>query len=235
MSGSFSQTWYATFLDSIPAEITKAELDFVERWFPVERFRSLLDLCCGSGRHAIPLARRGYDVVGVDHDAQAIARARGRARNAAFRVHDMRDLASLGQRFDAVVNLWHSFGYFDDATNDAIVREVARILRPGGRALFDVYNRDHMERLPPSERGTRAGVEFETTRRWDGRRLRVTIDYDRGGRDEIEWRLYTPDELERMCTSAGFEPLVRCAWFDESRAPGADHARMQLVVEQPAR
>jgi cyclopropane fatty-acyl-phospholipid synthase-like methyltransferase len=68
MSGSFSQTWYATFLDSIPAEITTAELDFVERWLPVERFPSLLDLCCGSGRHATPLARR-YDRR-VDHDAR---------------------------------------------------------------------------------------------------------------------------------------------------------------------
>ncbi|MGH2900742.1 MAG: class I SAM-dependent methyltransferase [Solirubrobacteraceae bacterium] len=232
MNGSFSPAWYATFLDSIPAELTEVELAFVERWLPVGRFPFLLDLCCGSGRHAIPLARRGYEVLGVDHDAQAIARARGQESKATFRTHDMRELASLGQRFDGVVNLWHSFGYFDDATNAAVVHQVARALRPGGRALFDVYNREHMEHLPPHERGTRAGVDFETTRHWDGRRRRVTIAYDRGGRDEIEWRLYAPDEFELLSAQAGFEPLVRCAWFDESRTPSPEHTRMQFLVER---
>lgn len=235
MSATFSPTWYATFLDSIPAEITQTELGFVERWLPVERFPFVLDLCCGPGRHAIPLAHRGYEVLGVDHDADAIASARVNAGKARFQVHDMRDLTSLHERFDAVVNLWHSFGYFDDATNEAIVRQVASVLRPGGRALFDVYNREHMERLPLAEQGTRAGVAFETTRRWDGRRLRVGIDYARGGRDEIEWRLYSPDEFEHMCSEAGLAPLVRCAWFDESRAPSEEQARMQFLVERPDR
>jgi SAM-dependent methyltransferase len=230
--GDFSPTWYATFLDSIPAEITQVELGFVERWLPSERFPSILDLCCGSGRHALPLARRGYRVLGVDHNAAAIAKARGEHCDAEFRVHDMRELASLSSIFDGVVNLWHSFGYFDDATNAGVVRQVAQLLRPGGRAIFDVYNREHMERLPPSERGTRAGVEFTTTRRWEGHRLRVTIDYERGGQDEIEWRLYSANELARLCSDAGLETLQRSAWFDESLAPSPEHARMQLVVER---
>jgi len=228
----FSSTWYSTFLDSIPAEITQTEIGFVERWLPLERFPSVLDLCCGSGRHALPLARRGYRVLGVDRNADAIAKAQAEVRNATFRVHDMRDLAALGLTFDAVVNLWHSFGYFDDATNEAIVRQVAQVLRPGGRAIFDLYNREHLERLPSSEDGARAGIAFRTTRRWDGRRLRVSIDYEQGGHDEIEWRLYTAEEFGRVCAEAGLEALQRSAWFDESRAPSADHARMQFVVER---
>src|SRR5690242_1354214 len=58
---AFSGEWYATFLESLPAGITATEIAFVERQLPRAGFPSLLDLCCGPGRHAGELSRRGYD------------------------------------------------------------------------------------------------------------------------------------------------------------------------------
>ena len=230
---TFSASWYRTFLDPIEEAQTRPELDFVARNLPRNAFPSLLDVCCGPGRHAAPLAAAGYRVVGVDTNEASVQRARELGvLNAEFHVMDMRGLAALPQRFDGALSLWHSFGFFDDATNAQIVRSVLEKLRPGGRAVFDVYNRHHMRRLPTEESSERHGSRFRTTRTWRGDRLRVEIDYEAGGQDRFEWQLYSPDEFSAMCRAAGFTVLASCAWFDETLEPGPEHARMQFLLER---
>jgi SAM-dependent methyltransferase len=176
----FSARWFATFLAPIPPERTEAEVDFVVRHLPPVRFPRLLDLCCGPARHARGLAARGFQVVGVDRHEPAIEAARAlRIAGAEFHAGDMRALDALlpGAAFDGIVNLWHSFGYFDDETNQAVLRSLARLVRPGGRAIFDIYNRDHMVGLPSREVAERDGLTIETTRRWEGNRLTVHLRY----------------------------------------------------------
>jgi len=229
----FSPEWYRTFLDLIPSEQTEIELAFVERHLPLVTYPFVLDLCCGPGRHAASLVRRGYRVLGVDSNRNAVARARADApQGATFEVLDMRQLDSIHGRFDAVVNLWHSFGYFDDATNEEILRQVYAKLRSGGRAILDVYNREHLVSLPSAEWGERGGTRFEAQRTWSGSRLTVTLRYASGGSDEFEWRIYAPAELSEICSSAGFLPILSCALFDDSLEPSADYARMQFVLER---
>ncbi len=142
----------------------------------------------------------------------------------------MRNLISIGGPFDGVVNLWHSFGYFDDETKLDVLRQARTLLRPGGRAIFDIYNRDHFVSLPPEEWSERGGQRIRTQRSWNGLRHRVSIEYEGAHRDEFEWRLYSPDEFADLCSSVGLDPLMECAWFDESKRPSAEHARMQFVV-----
>ena len=230
---TFSTHWYATFLEPIASEHTAAEAALIERHLPSDAFRTLLDIACGPGRHAAFLADEGYEVVGIDKDETAIASARGRGiAGSAFHVMDMRDLASLGTTFDGAVNLWHSFGYYDEATNEAIVRSVADSLRPGGRAVFDIYNRDHMRTLPALEAHERNGVALETRRTWEGNRMCCRIAYADNPPDVFEWRLFTPPEFGRMAERNGFREILRCAWFDESIDPAPEHARMQFVLER---
>ena len=83
MPNDYSQTWFATFLDTVPPESTALEIAFLVRWLPDPPYHRVLDLCCGSGRHAGPLAARGYAVMGVDINAEALARARGAPGNTA--------------------------------------------------------------------------------------------------------------------------------------------------------
>ena len=149
MKNEFSREWYERFLAPIPEQSTAAEVALLERQLPAAEFPRLLDVCCGPGRHAHMLAARGYRVLGVDANAEAVARAQQDALpGASYRVLDMRDLDSLGERFDGVTNLWHSFGYFDDGTNEGVLRAMGRRLRPGGRVVIDVYNREHIATLP---------------------------------------------------------------------------------------
>ncbi len=229
----YSSAWYATFLETIPAAQTTNEVAFIARQLPLASHGKILDVCCGHGRHANQLARSGYRVVGIDNDAAAIERARASAaETATYRDGDMRSLDALGERFDGVINLWASFGYFDDATNEAVLRQMAGVLRPGGRALIDVYNRDHMLRLPETDTAERAGTVVTTRRSWLGNRFRVELAYATGGGDRFEWRLYTPHELSRLCAAAGLDTVLMCAWFTESLPTSAEHARMQLVLER---
>ncbi len=103
----------------------------------------LLDLACGTGRHSTLLARRGANVVGVDKTAAYISEARLKSKtlpNCRFLVGDMRRL-SFKNEFDAAINLWTSFGYFDGYSDDVkVLKGVARALKPGGLFLIDLID-----------------------------------------------------------------------------------------------
>ncbi len=117
----------------------------------------VLDAPCGEGRIAGRLARHGCDVLGVDINEQFLALACTRHPEARFEQCDMRALGHAGE-FDAVVNWFTSFGYFDAATNDAVLAGFARVLRPGGSLLVDLQNPERIARLAAPAHGTFASV-----------------------------------------------------------------------------
>jgi SAM-dependent methyltransferase len=112
----------------------------------------VLDLCSGYGRHSLELARRGFDVVGVDISEMQVRHALERAaqEHAAlgnvhprFVIGDARALPVRGP-FDAAINMFLSFGYFaTDAESQAVLDGIGRVLRRGGRLLIDFWNREH--------------------------------------------------------------------------------------------
>jgi SAM-dependent methyltransferase len=230
----FSATWYTVFLDSIPARDSDSETAFILRHLPPAHFPSLLDLCCGSGRHLVRLAAHGYQLLGIDNNPHAIAQAhRTAVPGTRFLVHDMRELDRITPLFDGILNLWHSFGYFDDATNQDILRQIRAKLRPGGRFLLDIYNRESLERFPARRQFEKEGVRVVTEYHWSGKRVRCTLTYDEGaGSDTFEWRIYTPQEIRDLSSEVGLRCLVACAWFNEQLIPSAEHTRMQFVFER---
>lgn len=118
--------------------------DLIEREIPVSDFPNILDLGCGRGRHSITLAERGYNVLGVDlskaviNKASEIANDRG-LENLRFEIGDMR--RPLDKTFDAVVNLFTSFGYFlRDNENARVVQSVEQMLNKDGAFILDYLN-----------------------------------------------------------------------------------------------
>jgi len=108
----------------------------------------VLDLACGSGDHARRLARRGLDVLGVDIAPSLVAHCREQATReelatVRFVQGDMRELA-YEDRFDAVLLLSGSFGFFDEATNRDVLARMSRALKLGGRLLIDVFDPTQM-------------------------------------------------------------------------------------------
>jgi SAM-dependent methyltransferase len=180
----------------------------------------LLDLCCGQGRHAVPLARLGYRVTGLDLSRRLLARAAGLAGDQGQRVGlveaDMRRLPFADASFDAVLNLFNAFGYLeDDAQDELVLREVARVLAPGGRFLQELANREALIRgwHDSDVVRTDGGLVVLQERTLDLRTSRDLVEYTLlhpdGRRTTLEHaiRLYTLTELEAMLGRAGLELL----------------------------
>ena len=227
---AYSRTWYRVFGAAVPEQQTAREVAFLGRALPLPDFRRVLDVPCGFGRHAAALTALGYDVTGVELDADVAGQARRRAPKAEIVVGDMRALPPLGL-FDVAVCLWASFGYWDDATNAEVLAQLAARVRPDGRLVLDVFDRAFFEpRQGVREREVR-GTRVVERHRVHDRRLHVELEY--GGsddRDAFEWRLYSPDELATL--APGLRLLLACSDWDERAAPDGSRPRYQLVLER---
>ncbi|KAA9333074.1 class I SAM-dependent methyltransferase [Hymenobacter busanensis] len=133
---------------------------------PKER---LLDLACGKGRHAIYLNQQGYNVTGIDLSPESIEHARQFANERLqFHVHDMRAPLPYGP-FDFILNLFTSFGYFDEeAENVVALRNAADALQYGGKLVIDFMNTERAVReLVAHEEKTVDGITFHLNRHLD--------------------------------------------------------------------
>jgi len=126
-------------------EATLKQVDFIIDKTGISPGASVLDAYCGYGRHCIELARRGYNVVGIDRFESYLNEARKWAESedveAEFIPMDVRKL-SFERKFDLVINMWTSFGLFDEETNASIVRKFRDCLVDGGKFFIELINRD---------------------------------------------------------------------------------------------
>jgi SAM-dependent methyltransferase len=169
----------------------------------------VLDLACGAGRHQRTLCDRGWWTVGLDLSPSLLRAARVEDRTAPLVRADMRELPFADASFALVVNLFTSFGYFrDDAQHLRVLRDVARVTRPGGWFVLDYLHAEQVRQsLVPRDERTVGTVTVEQEREIsaDGRFVRKTITLGDLGRTFVERvRLFEPEELTALCTSAGF-------------------------------
>lgn len=200
----------------------------------------VLDLACGHGRHAIPLAKRGFEVTGYDLSETFLEKARADAEAQGAGVRwiqgDMRDL-SFEAEFDAAINIFTAFGYFEDPKDDLkTLTRVRRALRPGGRFLMETLHRDALQaRFNP--RGfdrTSKGSIILHERRWDLERDvlddDVTLIRPDGSRTEYRTsvRMRSLDEYLALLREAGLEPEAWYGGLDGSPL-GLNSYRLALV------
>ena len=230
----YSADWFETFLSAADPPSVARELAFFEKHLPLPRHRRVLDVACGIGRHARALAAAGYHVLGVDISEDVLAVAREVApAGATFVQGDMSDLDSLPSDFDVCMCLWQSFGSLSDGENRDVLAGMVRRVRPGGRVLLDIYDRDALPSLPTDDVENRRGREVETTRTLAGNRFRVRIRYDGADHvDDFDWQVFTPVEIARLGESVGLRRLFTCAWFDDALTPGPEYLRMQILFER---
>ena len=216
--GYFEEEWLDEIALNIPEERTRAEVDFVLERLELGPGARVLDVACGHGRHSLELARRGFDVTGVDLSPRSIKLASEAAARegvgATFAVRDAREPGFDGE-FDAAINLFTSaLGYFEtDAENQRVVDAVARALRPGGVFLVDTINLLSLARgfqeleWEEYESGTlmleRRAFDFHTGRM----RADWTFVRTDGGRHTLthSLRVHAPHELTAMFEAAGLE------------------------------
>jgi ubiquinone/menaquinone biosynthesis C-methylase UbiE len=244
--------WYETFFERdwlelvalrISDDRTQSQVDFLVEALGVEPGARILDLACGHGRHSLELARRGYRVTGLDLSAPSLEVARQRAGADGLTVEfgecDMRDIP-FEDEFDAVVNLFTAFGYFEnEAEDERVLAAVARALHTGGVFLLDTIHPPWVYR------------HFDA-REWDEHDDGTIFLQDRSldllrGRSEAVWvavrpdgtrselrhsvRLYTLADLASMLTRAGLAVERTYGGFDGSEL-GIDSNRLIVLARK---
>ncbi|MFI6869350.1 class I SAM-dependent methyltransferase [Nocardia sp. NPDC050406] len=248
-------TWWAELYDELLAEhlLVRAEgeveptLDFLVERLDIAPGSRVFDQCCGIGSLAVPLAARGFDLVGVDQAASYIERARADARTAGvaaeFVAADACDYAPA-KPVDAVFNWWTSFGYGSDAENQRMLDRAFDALRPGGRFALDTMN------LPGVLRGFRRDTVTRRTTPLgevllvretsvdlaEGRMLKdwtYFVDGKFATRHHSSVRLYLPDTIVAMLRAAGFHDID--LYGDLSGGPlHLDSPRCILLARRPS-
>jgi SAM-dependent methyltransferase len=219
------------------------EVNFIEESLGVQEGAIILDLACGTGRHAVELGARGYNVVGYDLSVAMLARAADEAHDRNQKLNflqgDMRDMG-FEEMFDAVYCWSTSFGYFDDEKNQLVAQRIHRALRKGGMLLLDVANRDFVAKVQPSLVWFEGDgcvcmddmrVDFITSRL----KVKRMIMMDNGRTRELDYsiRLYTLHELGNMLHDVGFKIAEVSGHLATPRVfMGADSPRLLVLAEK---
>ena len=246
-------TWYVDFFRRdylnvyghlFTAERAGKEAAFIEKALRLERGARVLDLCCGQGRHSVPLAQRGFEVTGLDLNPEYLeltTQAAAAARVAIKTVTgDMREIP-FQNHFDAIVNMYSSFGYLESEADDvAVLQSAAKASKTGGHLLLDMLNREWavanyiQNDWHSGEDNTlyveRRDLDLATSRM----HVSFTIVGPDGSRRESvghNIRLYTLTEMVRLLERAGMRVLEVFGGFD-GEAYAISTRRMILCAQK---
>jgi len=248
--------WWKTFFDrdflpfnkDRPYQDTEEELNLL-RFILGERGkgRLLLDACCGPGRHAIPLSRDGWRVVGLDRSAPLLKTALGqtfeeedRAMAPSWVRADLR-CPPFRPAFRAAISMWTSIGYFEqDSENRRMIEAVYESLRPGGVFVLDLANRDCLLQRPDTLKNWwRRGDSFfleetkfdPTTSVATTRNVMVTGNTTKETAFRV--RLYSLHEITRFLLDLGF--TIREGYGGYGRQPLLLASPRMILAAEKAR
>lgn len=170
--------------------------------FDIKSHQNILDLACGKGRHAIFLNSLGYNVLGVDLSSENIKQASSFTNSKLnFLVHDMR--YPLNFKFDVIFNLFTSFGYFENPSDDIrVINTIKQSLFKDGLGIIDFMNVEYViDHLVPNEIVNSDGLSFEIGRHYDGQSIKKNIkiiDRTKTFNFEEKVRAYRFEDFEKM-------------------------------------
>lgn len=244
--------WYKTYFGKdylrknapvLPAERTAREVDGIVTLLALPAGSSILDLCCGHGRHTIALAQRGYQMTGQDLSEVFLQEAQVQAEAQNVQVHwvhsDMRNVP-FENEFDAVINIFTAFGYLENEEEDQkVLQQVYKALKLGGLFLMESVHRDGLMRhyAPHAISRYSDGLMVLEERTFDLLTSRnevvVTMLTPEGHRAEYHHylRMYTLTELVHMLAAAGLQVKAYYSGWDGS-ALTMDSFRLILLSQK---
>jgi len=252
---SQGSAWYVDFFRSdylnvyghmFTEERAEKESAFVASVLDLKPGSSVLDLCCGQGRHSVNLAKRGFKVTGLDLNPDYVELAQQAAKASKVAIEtvaaDMRNIP-FENKFDAIVNMYSSFGYLESEAEDLKVLEsAAKALKRGGSLLLDMLNREWaidnyiQNDWHTGEDGTlyveRRDLELATSRMHVHF---IVVDPNGGRRESVghNIRLYTLTEMTRLLDRVGLRLSKVFGGFD-SEPYAISTRRMIIIAGKPA-
>jgi len=238
----FWNTWAPVMFTRERFDNAPAETDQILKLLKVRPGAAILDLCCGPGRHAVELARRGFKVTGVDRTRSYLARAHKRARQAdvdvEFVLADMRRFRRP-RAFDAVINIFTAFGYFRKPADDVrVLKNVYASLKPGGVFVMELMGKERIAKI-------------FTARTWHREPDGTIILEERWLEDDFGWienkwtmirkgRMRTHDISHRLYSAAELRTLLKQVGFAHVKVFGSldgkpydqDAQRLVLVARK---
>ncbi len=216
----FEEVFDEDYLRTLPfmrADQTLREVEFIADALAAAPGSEILDVACGYGRHAIELVQRGFNVTGLDLSLPLLIRAADEAQRRALSVNfvhaDMREMA-FEKQFDSAYSMLTSFGYFDEETNLRVAERIGRALKPGGRFLLDILNRDYVVADLPVRvwwEGTGCVVLEEVDFNFHTSRINthrsIVFEDGRQLEQELSVRAYSLHEIGRLLRQAGFRVI----------------------------
>ena len=208
--------WFASWFDTPYYHILYKErndeeaqllMDNLTQYLNLPEDAKILDLACGKGRHAIYLNSLNYDVTGADLSENSITEASKFANEKLhFKVHDMRE--PFEEKYDAIFNLFTSFGYFEDDTdNYKTLKAIHNSLTENGFAVLDFMNVDYvLENLVPDEIKSVDGIDFHIKRYLKDGHIFKEIDFeDKGKKYHFTEKVQALrlEDFEQMMEKAG--------------------------------
>jgi 2-polyprenyl-3-methyl-5-hydroxy-6-metoxy-1,4-benzoquinol methylase len=229
---------------------TIGECDFIEREIGHDKTAGILDIGCGTGRHSIELARRGYTVTGIDLSESQLARAREKARqqnlDIDFREHDARDLPFSNQFDLAIMICEGAFPLMEtDEMNYRILGSAAKSLKPKGKLIVTTLN--GLFPLFHSVKDFLASASKEGNATYDKNTFDLmtfrdysttTVEDDSGNRKELQCneRYYVPPEITWLLKSLGFTTIdiygAKLGAFSRSDKLTAEDFEMLVIAEK---
>ena len=208
---------YLRTLPFLTPQATQAEAEFVLDTMSLAPGAQVLDVGCGYGRHAMELAARGFHIVGLDLSTPLLVRGGEEAHRRGLTINfirgDMREL-DFENQFDGAYCLFSTFGYFDDETNKKTLQNIARALKPNGKILIEILNRDYVIADLPTRvwwEGEGCVVLEEVELNYFSSRIQVnrSVVFDDGRQleQEISVRAYSLHEVGKLMHAAGFRVL----------------------------
>lgn len=238
---TFNRPGYLRLYESIERAAAVGEATAAASLLQLKPGARVLDLACGYGRHVVELTQLGMQAFGADLSELFLGRASAYSLEQHLPLRYVRaDLRALPFHdcFDAAISFFLSFGYLDEAANAAVMREFAKVLRPGGRLLIDTWNAaEVIAHLRPKvvERRDDA-VVTERSRYLEGsKRLEwsVSVRFRDDSREEWEHsvRAYSAKELRAMLRAAGFRQIVALGDWNRARFTSGS-PRLVMMAER---
>ncbi len=221
---SKEEPWYEDeeFWKDSPFNIDKIqnapnEIDKISSLVGLDPDMKVLDLCCGVGRHSIELAKRGYDVTGVDLTEHYLEKARKKAEekdlDIEFVKEDMREYKRK-EDFDVVLNLFTSFGFFEaEDENMRVLENVHESLKADGKLILDLMGKEILARIFEKREWSETNDGFKLEERsvkkdWSWMNTRRVIITDEGKKEyNISHWIYSAKELKDMLKNVGFSSV----------------------------
>ena len=223
---NFWETFESFIFTSETIAAAPQDVEHAIAMLKVEPGARICDLCCGVGRHSLELARRGFQVTSVDRTKRYLEQARAQAETEGLEIEFVLEDARQFRRpdaFDAVINLYTSFGYFEEpGENVAVLENIYASLKPGGTLLMELMGKEVLARLFQArdwrqEDNAILLEERKVGRNWEYIESRWILFKD-GKKYEHTFypRLYSAVELCEMLSRCGFRAMETSGGLDGS-------------------